>query len=229
MARQSTLWRATGQSNLADKREPKCSCISAKTKLWKFLLWLAVCLSSLIVQWPVFSLLATAHDCKNDLLLGFSAIQTHRCYSHLWSRLQEILSFNFLKIYVSQRFFYWSRFYARDGWYDRMNFGSVSWARLLVRLVFWISIDSRLKGISPDTNSFIFRLPRSEFRLAVTLHFAETTLTIPHDGNKKQKTKKDNNSKIWCFTHWTMMTTPSPLNNKKRWITMVLGQITARS
>ena len=45
--------------------------MSTKTKLWKVLLRSAVCMPSLIVQWPtrIFSLLATAHyDCETGLL-----------------------------------------------------------------------------------------------------------------------------------------------------------------
>ena len=34
---------------------PKCSCVSTKTKLWKLLLRPAVCIPSLIVQWPARS------------------------------------------------------------------------------------------------------------------------------------------------------------------------------
>ena len=37
--------------------------VSTNTKLWKLLLWRAVCMPSLIVQWPTRTFhLATAHD-----------------------------------------------------------------------------------------------------------------------------------------------------------------------
>ena len=41
--------------------------MSTKTKLWKLLLWPAVCLPSLIVHQNC-SVLATAHDCETELL-----------------------------------------------------------------------------------------------------------------------------------------------------------------
>ena len=58
-AKSEQFRQATGQSNLADRMEDcsigqiKCSCVSTKTKLWKLLLWSGICMSSLIVQWPI--------------------------------------------------------------------------------------------------------------------------------------------------------------------------------
>ena len=53
---------------------PKCSCMSMKTKLWKLLLRPAVCMPSLIVQWPAkVSFLATVHDCETGLFRSSAA------------------------------------------------------------------------------------------------------------------------------------------------------------
>ena len=65
------FWRATGQSNLPDRRRlfhwPKCSCVSTKTKLWKLLLRPVVCIPNLIVQVRQNCSLAIAHECETVL------------------------------------------------------------------------------------------------------------------------------------------------------------------
>ena len=84
VAKREIFWRATGQSNLANGMEllhwpAQCSCvISMKTKLWKLLLRPAVCMPSLIVQWPArivhFQLLCMIVKlaCSN-LILGLTS------------------------------------------------------------------------------------------------------------------------------------------------------------
>ena len=59
-----------GRQNGRLFRWTKCRWVSMDTKLWKLLLWFALCMPSLILQWPaiIFSFLAAAHDCKTGLL-----------------------------------------------------------------------------------------------------------------------------------------------------------------
>ena len=99
------FWRATGQSNLANRmkncstgQSALSSCVSTKTKLWKLLVRSVVCKPSLIIQWParIFPLLATAHDCENGLLLRLYKV----CLMFWWTSI--LLSFPFLSFRSKQ-------------------------------------------------------------------------------------------------------------------------------
>ena len=68
----------------------KCSCVSRKTKLWKLLLWPAVCIPSLIVQWPTRSF--------KFLLLPYTQNLEIACTQKIWNGLSSPISQNNLEI-----------------------------------------------------------------------------------------------------------------------------------
>ena len=61
---------------------PKCSRLSKKTKLWKLLLRPAVCVPSLIVQWPATNVRATDQQLRCGSVLA--RIFKHYCTSTSW-------------------------------------------------------------------------------------------------------------------------------------------------
>ena len=104
------FWQATGESNLAVKNRsllhwPQCSCVSTKTKLWKLLLQLAVCMPSLTVKWPTrifhFQLLSMivqlAHKISGQLRLtsrGSRTVRTSLVSSFSGSRVTPFSAIN---------------------------------------------------------------------------------------------------------------------------------------